>query len=104
MAQLSEADKKQLLGENYQEAERLAEISDKRSTQQRATESLRGNCEQVRNYALVIAGIAAIIMVTNYLQVSGPYQPYLGIGMAAAVVAAAICASVAQMVMRRRHN
>jgi len=102
MAQLSEADKKLLLGANYREKERLAETSDHKSAQQRITESLRGNCEQIRNYGLMIAGIAAIIVVTNYLQVSGPYERYLGIGMAAVVVVGIICASLAHMAMHRK--
>jgi hypothetical protein len=102
MAQLTEADRKLLLGARYKEAERLAEIADHKSVWQRLTDSLRRNCEQIRNYALMIAGIAAVIVVTNYLQVSGPYERYLGMGMATAVVVGVICAALAHMAMHRK--
>ena len=101
MAELSESDKKILYGDNYKEAERLAELANTKTAQQRVTESLRGNYEQVRNYGLIIAGIAAIIVVTNYFQISGPYQSVLGIATAIAVVGGVVCASFAQMAMRR---
>jgi hypothetical protein len=101
MAELSDFDKKVLFGENYKEVERLAELANNKTAQQRLAESLRGHYEQVRNYALVIAGIATIIVVTNYLQISGPYQSVLGIGTAIAVVGGVICASFAQMGMRK---
>jgi len=101
MAELSDHDKKRLFGDNYKEAERLAELANPKTTQQRVTEALRGNCSQVRNYALIIAGIAAIIAVTNYLQVSGPYQSVLGIATSIAIVGGVACASFAQMAIHR---
>lgn len=102
MAELSDFDKRVLFGENFKEVERLAELADKKTAQQRLTEASRGKYEQVRNYALVIVGIAAIIVVTNYLQVSGPYQSFLGTATAIIVVVGVICASFAQMQMLKR--
>jgi hypothetical protein len=99
MAELSDFDKKVLFGDDYKEVERLAELANNKTAQQRLAESLRGSYEQVRNYALVIAGIATIIVVTNYLQVSGPYQSFLGIATAITVAGGVICASFAQMRM-----
>jgi hypothetical protein len=101
MAQLSEADKKLLLGENYRAAEQADEQANARTFPQRLTETLRANCEQVRSSALVIAGIAAIIAITNYLQVSGPYQRTLEMAAVTVVAAGIVFASFAHIVMSR---
>jgi len=101
MAKLSDADKKQFARRELSGSQRLAELSNTKSAQQRVLEARRDNYEHVRNYALITAGIAAIIVVTNYLQMSGPYQPLLGMATEAAAVAAAICTSVAQIAIHR---
>jgi len=101
MAQLSEADKKILLGENYRAAEQAGEQANTKTFLQQLTEALRANCEQLRSSALAIAGIAAIIAVTNYLQVSGPYQGTLEIAAVTVVAAGVACASFAHIVMSR---
>ncbi|MDF2118821.1 hypothetical protein PY365_24955 [Roseiarcaceae bacterium H3SJ34-1] len=99
MAQLSDADKKLLLGENYKEAEKAADLANTKTAQQRVAETLRANCERVRSSALVLSGIAAIIAVTNYMQVSGPYQRPLGIAATSVVLAGIVCASFAQITL-----
>jgi len=101
MAQLSEADKKRIFGENYQEVEKAAELAGTQTALGRMADALRSNCQQVRGYGLVVSCIAAIITVTNYFQVSGPYQRSLGIAATAAVVIGVVCASLAQITLSR---
>lgn len=91
MAQLSEADKKLLLGDDYRAAEQAHEQANTKTSLQRFAESLRASCEQMRSSGLVIAGIAAIIAVTNYLQVSGPYQRTLEMAAVTVVAAGILC-------------
>ncbi len=97
MAELSDADKRVLLGANYLEIEREAAArNNQTSSSQAAADKLKKGL-QLRNSSGAIALIAALVFVTNYLQMSGPYQPYMSITAAVGAIGAAVIAVYAQM-------
>ena len=84
MAELSDHDKKILLGPNYKALEEQARRDSGLTDKQHLAESKRGKTTGYRMTGAIFAGLAAIIFVSNHMQASGPYQPNLA--WAAAIV------------------
>ena len=97
MAELSDADKRVLLGENYKEIERAAAEASGMNATQEAIEEKRKKIDNVRTSAGVIGLLGTLVFVTNYLQMSGPYQPYMSIAAAIGAVGGIVCAVMAHM-------
>ena len=92
MAELSEADKRILLGANYREVEKQEALkSDKTRSAEAASEKL-SKLRQYRNTAGVIALLGGLVFATNYLQLSGPFQPNMSIAAAVGMIAGAAIA------------
>jgi len=91
MAELSHHDKVALLGRDYKDAE-TPQADLLTSPVQIAEQERLKKLTNYRNAAAAFAGVAAIIMVSNYKEASGPYQPNLEIAAGATLVVAAIAA------------
>lgn len=101
MAELSDSDKMILLGKDYKEIERQAQISRGLSESQEIAEARRGKYSTYRTTAAVSAGLAALVFVTNFRQASGPYQPNLGIVAGIAVLLGVAIALYAHVLLRK---
>ncbi len=100
MADLSDTDKKILLGENYLEIEKQAALRRNLSQGQEEAEELQKKMLNYRTTAGIIFLLAAVVFITNYLQLSGPYQPYMSIAAAGGTIIGAICAVWAHTKLR----
>jgi hypothetical protein len=92
MAELSHQDKVTLLGRNYKDNE-IPEVDLRKTPAALARDERLKKLTYYRNTAATVAGLAAIIMISNYKEASGPYQPNLelaaGVTLAVCVLAAA---------------
>lgn len=100
MAELSHRDKVALLGRDYKDAE-IPQTDLLKNPEQIAQEERTKKLTNYRNTAATFAGIAAIIMVTNYKEASGPYQPNLEIAAAVTLVVALVAAAALYFVAKK---
>ncbi len=91
MAELSDADKKILLGENYREIEKQAALNRNLTQGQEEAEELQKKMLNYRTTSGIIFLLASVVFITNYLQLSGPYQPYMSMAAAAGAILSALC-------------
>ncbi len=92
MASLSDSDKRILLGENYREIERQEQAASGISDKTRDATATVAKIEGFAMTAVFFTVVSAIIFVTNYYAVSGPYQPTLATMSAVAFVVALVAA------------
>lgn len=95
MADLSDADKRALLGKDYK-AERVER--DIASGVTDATRSAKSKADMLSNVMLTALGfavVALLIFCTNFYSVSGPYNSTLAIGSAIVAIASLAVAAYA---------
>lgn len=80
MAELSDADKREIFGQNYLEGRRGAAPVGSRAA---IAERTREDADKMDNWvtwAIVFGAVSALIMLTNYYGTAFPYNPNLEIG------------------------
>ena len=100
MAELSHHDKVILLGRDYKDTEVSQADLHKPSAQILQEERVK-KLTNYRNTAAVFAGLAAIVMVSNYREASGPYQLNLGIAAAVTLVVGLLAAVALYFVAKK---
>jgi hypothetical protein len=89
MADLSDADKKILFGENFKEHEKQAQIASGVTDQMKAAQERAAKMDGLAKAAIFFAVVAIMIMFANYFATSFPYSQTLQI-MAASTLAASV--------------
>jgi hypothetical protein len=89
MADLSDADKKILFGENFKELEKQAQIANGVTDQMKAAQERAAKMDGLAKAAIFFAVVAIMIMFANYFATSFPYSQTLQI-MAASTLAASV--------------
>jgi hypothetical protein len=89
MANLSDADKKILFGENYKELEKQAQIAAGVTDSALAAQESAAKMDGLAKAAIFFAVLAILIMFANYFATSFPYSQTLQI-MAASTLAASV--------------
>lgn len=89
MADLSDADKKILFGENYKEVAKQAQIASGVTDRMKTAQESAGKMDGLAKAALFFAVIAVLIMFANYFATSFPYSQTLQL-MAAGTLALSV--------------
>lgn len=89
MADLSDADKKILLGENYKEIAKQAQIASGVTDRMKAAQESADKMDGLAKAAIFFAVVAVLILGANYFATSFPYNQTLQL-MAAGTLAASV--------------
>jgi len=87
MAELAEVDREKILGANYREIERAAQLASGVQDADRLRAERISSAESSKLNALAIVVVGALLLASNYFAVSGPSVVLVGL------FGAALCAS-----------
>ncbi len=95
MVELSDADKKAILGANYKSKSQERDLAIGATDASRLAKENADKAQTISTTAFGVAVVALLILVTNFYSVASPYNPGLAIGCALTVAAAAGIAFIA---------